>query len=100
MVDWALKINYLSINFLNKNHDQQSWVKINTLNMDLKAGLHDRQRLSRFTAKVAERVRHSRAATQCTDVPHWVSTSALRPTCWDSDSVRFKCRGRQLAPLI
>ena len=32
------------------------------------------------------------------DVPDWVTTSAVQPTFWDSDSFNLKCRGRQLAP--
>ena len=28
----------------------------------------------------------------------WVTTSAVQPTFWDSDSFNFKCHGRKLAP--
>ena len=42
---------------------------------------------------------NSRATqARCTDVPHWVTTSAVQPTFWDSDSFDIKCYGRQLAP--
>ena len=32
-----------------------------------------------------------------TEVPDWVTTSAVQLTCWDSDSFDSKCHGRQLA---
>ena len=46
-----------------------------------------------------QKVRQSRATQpRCTDVPDWVTTSAVQPTFWDSDSFHFKCHGRHLAP--
>ena len=47
-----------------------------------------RQGPSRFTAKVAkQKVRQSRATQpRCTDVSDWMTTSAVQPTFWDSDS--------------
>ena len=32
------------------------------------------------------------------NVPDWVTTFAVQPTGWDSDSFNVKCLGRQLAP--
>ena len=43
-----------------------------------------------------QKVCQSRATRpKCTDVPDWVTTSAMQPTFWDSDSFNFKCHGRQ-----
>ena len=52
---------------------------------------------SRFTAKVAKSSPVScKTQPRCTDVPDWVTTFAVQPTFWDSDSFNFKCHGRQV----
>ena len=62
-----------------------------------KAGLHDNvpaDLLPRW-----QKVRQFRATQpRYTDVPDWVTTSAVKPTFWDNDSFTSKCHGRQLAP--
>ena len=41
-----------------------------------------------------QKVRHYRATQpRSTDVPDWMTTSAVQPTFWESDIFRLKCRG-------
>ena len=57
-----------------------------------------RQRPSWFTAKLAESPSVSCNSAQMHGHPDWVTTSAVKPTFWDSDSFNFKCHGLQLPP--
>ena len=67
--------------------------------VNYRAGLHDNvlaDLLPRW-----QKVRQSRATQpRCTDVPDWVTASAVQPTLWDSDSFNVKvglgrCRATQ-----
>ena len=76
---------------LQVNHGVTLWSE------DIRAGLHDNvpaDLLPRWQ-KVCQS-----CATQlrCTDVPDWVTISAVQPTFWDSDSFNFKWHGHKLAP--
>ena len=64
---------------------------------DTRAGLHDNVPANLLPKW--QKVHQSRVTQpRCADAPDWVTTSAVQPTFWDSDSFNFKCHGRQLAP--
>ena len=65
-----------------------------TPHSDARTGSHDNIPADLLPRR--QKVRQSQATKpRCID---WVSTSDVQPTFWYSDSLNFKCHGRQLAP--
>ena len=70
------------------------WVKKEKRPWGTWAGLHENVQANLLPTW--QKVRQYRASQ--TDVPDWVTVSAVQPTFWDSDSFNLKCHGHQLAP--
>ena len=57
-----------------------------------------RQHPSRFIARGRKSASLVQLSPDALTVPDWVTTSAVQPTFWDTDSFNFKLNGRQYVP--